>query len=111
MMVFNLIVIGFVAPDVGDDGDDDVGLGGRDLLLREGGGRPSRREEVLQGGGGGPSCRWNQLSSRRLVTNPRASPRLKVKKSITKIKGKDFVYIIQTSTSKMCIFMGIFLDA
>ena len=37
MMVFNLIVIGFVAPGVGDDGDDDVGHGGRDLLLREGG--------------------------------------------------------------------------
>ena len=74
VMVFNFIVIGFVAPSGGDDGDDDVGHGGRDLLLREGGGRPSRREDR-----GGPGCRWNQLSSRRLVTNPRASPDKKVK--------------------------------
>ena len=73
-MVFNFTVIGFLAPGGGDDGDDDVGHGGRDLLLREGGGRPSRREDR-----GGPGCRWNQLSSRRLVTNPRASPDKKVK--------------------------------
>ena len=28
-------IFGFVAPRVGDDGDDDVGLGGRDVLLGE----------------------------------------------------------------------------
>ena len=54
----------FVAPPgcrrVGDDGDDDVGLGlqvgGRDLLLREGG---TSREVQAAGGSNSPVAGWS----------------------------------------------------